>query len=271
MAEPPPRGPRPRCARPFAATSRATTATWRTRESTTCPTRAVAARTGSPDLGARRLSALLPARLLASQGVAIDGIAQAQPPPPGDTGTGAPPSRADLARARRPAAARHRLERLRARPRGRGGWGRHGARQSPLPLGWPRALLPGAADDPRQGRRCGREPVRRAGGTDRIYPQPRLEPHGVDRVPLHAVRGEARARLADHVPVRRPAASDGARRSDRRSPAAGQQRTRTLYSTKYGPVFTSLLGLPLFPWTSASAFSMGDVNGGNFRYLNHFF
>ena len=51
----------------------------------------------------------------------------------------------------------------------------------------------------------------------------------------------------------------------------GQQRTRTLYSTKYGPVFTSLLGLPLFPWTSASAYSMGDVNGGNFRYLNHFF
>jgi hypothetical protein len=51
----------------------------------------------------------------------------------------------------------------------------------------------------------------------------------------------------------------------------GEQRTRTLYSTKYGPVFTSLLGLPLFPWTSASAYSMGDVNGGNFRYLNHFF
>ena len=31
--------------------------------------------------------------------------------------------------------------------------------------------------------------------------QPRLEPHGLDRLPLHAVRGDARARLADDLPV----------------------------------------------------------------------
>ncbi len=49
-----------------------------------------------------------------------------------------------------------------------------------------------------------------------------------------------------------------------------EPRTRTLYSTRYGPVFTSLLGLPLFPWTPAKAFALGDANAGNFRYLNHF-
>ena len=49
-----------------------------------------------------------------------------------------------------------------------------------------------------------------------------------------------------------------------------EPRTRTLYATRYGPVFTSLLGLPLFPWTPAKAFALGDANAGNFRYLNHF-
>jgi acyl-homoserine-lactone acylase len=46
---------------------------------------------------------------------------------------------------------------------------------------------------------------------------------------------------------------------------------RTLYDTEYGPVFTELLGQPLFPWTQGKAFAMGDANAANFRYLNHFF
>jgi acyl-homoserine-lactone acylase len=57
----------------------------------------------------------------------------------------------------------------------------------------------------------------------------------------------------------------------RRPDGSLEPRTRTLYSTRYGPVFTSLLGLPLFPWTPAKAFALGDANAGNFRYLNHFF
>src|SRR3954451_4457697 len=48
-------------------------------------------------------------------------------------------------------------------------------------------------------------------------------------------------------------------------------RSQTLYDTRYGPVFTSLLGLPLFPWTPTTAYAMGDANGDNFRYLNHFY
>ncbi|HEV3002722.1 MAG TPA: penicillin acylase family protein [Solirubrobacteraceae bacterium] len=49
------------------------------------------------------------------------------------------------------------------------------------------------------------------------------------------------------------------------------ERRRTLYDTEYGPIFTELVGLPAFPWTPAVAFAMGDANAGNFRYLNHFF
>ncbi|HKG37169.1 MAG TPA: penicillin acylase family protein [Solirubrobacterales bacterium] len=49
-----------------------------------------------------------------------------------------------------------------------------------------------------------------------------------------------------------------------------EPRTRTLYSTLHGPVMDSLSGIPL-PWTRVTAFTMGDVNAANFRYLNHFF
>jgi acyl-homoserine-lactone acylase len=51
----------------------------------------------------------------------------------------------------------------------------------------------------------------------------------------------------------------------------GQTRSRTLYSTHHGPMVTSLMGLSLFPWTPVSAFTLGDANAPNFRYLNHFF
>ena len=48
-----------------------------------------------------------------------------------------------------------------------------------------------------------------------------------------------------------------------------QPQTRTLYSTRFGPVFNSLVGVPL-PWTTSTAFAMGDVNADNFRVFNHF-
>ncbi|MEA3194942.1 MAG: acyl-homoserine-lactone acylase, partial [Betaproteobacteria bacterium] len=49
------------------------------------------------------------------------------------------------------------------------------------------------------------------------------------------------------------------------------QESRTLYDTRWGPMLTSILGLPIFPWTPVAAFSLGDANAANFRYLNHFF
>ena len=50
-----------------------------------------------------------------------------------------------------------------------------------------------------------------------------------------------------------------------------EERTRTLYTTEYGPILTSIMGTPLFPWTPATAYALGDANATNFRYLNHFF
>ena len=46
---------------------------------------------------------------------------------------------------------------------------------------------------------------------------------------------------------------------------------RTLYSTHQGSVLNGILGLPVFPWTPERAYAMGDANADNFRYLNHFF
>ena len=44
---------------------------------------------------------------------------------------------------------------------------------------------------------------------------------------------------------------------------------RSIYSTEYGPMLTSLVGIPL-PWGGGSGFALADVNATNFRYLNHF-
>lgn len=58
----------------------------------------------------------------------------------------------------------------------------------------------------------------------------------------------------------------------RRPDGTIEPRTRTLYATEHGPVLTSLIGLPLFPWTSAKAFAMFAANHENYgRLVNHFF
>ncbi len=57
--------------------------------------------------------------------------------------------------------------------------------------------------------------------------------------------------------------------TERGSSGALTRVTRTLYSSRFGPMLTSIEGIPL-PWTSSVAWSLGDVNAGNFRFLNHF-
>ncbi len=47
-------------------------------------------------------------------------------------------------------------------------------------------------------------------------------------------------------------------------------QSRTLYSTRFGPMLTSLVGIPL-PWTPTTAFAMRDANADNFRVFNHFY
>lgn len=46
-------------------------------------------------------------------------------------------------------------------------------------------------------------------------------------------------------------------------------QSRTLYSTRWGPMFDNLVGIPL-PWAPTTAFAMGDANADNFRIFNHF-
>ena len=51
-----------------------------------------------------------------------------------------------------------------------------------------------------------------------------------------------------------------------------EPRTRTLYSTKHGPITTSVTGLKVFPWNRGTAYALLDANGENFgRMINTFF
>jgi acyl-homoserine-lactone acylase len=72
--------------------------------------------------------------------------------------------------------------------------------------------------------------------------------------------GAVKQMHADHVTIQ-VKQSDGSLKPE----------SRTLYSSVQGPILDSILGLPIFPWTPERAYAMGDANGHNFRYLNHFF
>jgi len=48
-----------------------------------------------------------------------------------------------------------------------------------------------------------------------------------------------------------------------------QPVSRTLYSSRFGPIFNSIEGVPL-PWTPTTAFALGDANADNFRVFNTF-
>jgi acyl-homoserine-lactone acylase len=86
---------------------------------------------------------------------------------------------------------------------------------------------------------------------------------------LRLVPGSPTTYLVDGQP--KEMTSDEVTVDVRQADGSIQNETRTLWNTEYGPVFTSILGLPLFPWTSTTAYAMGDVNAENLRYLNHFF
>jgi len=47
--------------------------------------------------------------------------------------------------------------------------------------------------------------------------------------------------------------------------------SRTLYTTRYGPVTNEISNQALFGWTNSTAFSMFDANADNARILNHYF
>ncbi len=47
--------------------------------------------------------------------------------------------------------------------------------------------------------------------------------------------------------------------------------SRSLYSSKYGPITQKISGQSLFGWTSSTAYAMFDANADNARLLNHYF
>ena len=47
--------------------------------------------------------------------------------------------------------------------------------------------------------------------------------------------------------------------------------TRTLYSTRYGPITQEISNQSLFGWTNSNAYAMFDANADNARLLNHYF
>ena len=51
-----------------------------------------------------------------------------------------------------------------------------------------------------------------------------------------------------------------------------EQRSHTFYDSELGPVLTSITGLPIFPWTPTSAYVLFDANAAGLgRLVNHFF
>ena len=86
---------------------------------------------------------------------------------------------------------------------------------------------------------------------------------------LQLVPGSPTTYLVDGQP--KQMTSDDVTVDVRQEDGSLTEETRTLWSSEYGPMFNSILGLPLFPWTPTVAYAMGDVNAENMRYLNHFF
>ena len=93
--------------------------------------------------------------------------------------------------------------------------------------------------------------------------RPGLEPHGLDRLPLHARTSSSSS------PARPPPyLVDGQPRQMRaqtvtvqaRKPTSAEPRSRTLYTSTSGRSSPRSLGQPLFPWTPATAYAMGDAN-----------
>lgn len=51
----------------------------------------------------------------------------------------------------------------------------------------------------------------------------------------------------------------------------GQNETRTLYSTKHGPISISIQKTPLFGWSDEYAYALTDANANSLRVVNQFF
>ena len=237
---------------------------------------------GAADHRDRRLPPLLPARPAGQPAASRStGSAGASRPTPALPARGSPasPSSADASEGldERFRLGGARLQRVRPRQRGDRERPRHGARQPALPVARaPSASTsrtsPSPARSTSRARACFGVPIVLIGHTQ----QAGLEPHRLDRAfrftpfQLTLVPGSPTTYLYD---------GEAAQMTRRRGHGQGRRgrrqarRPRRARSTRPSTArcFTSILGLPLFPWTPTTAYAMGDANASNFRYLNHFF
>jgi acyl-homoserine-lactone acylase len=209
--------------------------------------------------------------LLASAGVAIDGIAEAQPP----GGSGASQQRAVDPRSLEPGIVDERLGGLGSNAYGLGRDATasgHGLLFGNPHFPWQGSerfyqshlTIPGKVDV--MGGSLLGVPIALIGTTKglawshTVSTARRFVPYEVQLVPgqptKYVVDGQQRDMRADKVTVR---TKDGT-------------VTRTLWSTEHGPILNGILGLPIFPWTNERAYALYDANADNFgRLLNHFF
>ena len=219
--------------------------------------------------------------LLASQGVAIDGVAGAMPPPGVELPAGAAgPGAADAAvAALAPGEVDERLGGLGSNAYGLGGDATKSGR----------GMVLGNPHFPWEGSERFAQTQLRVPGKLNVSGASLLGVPGVligfteNLAWSHTVSTARRFTIFEHKLV--PGAptsyiSGGQVRKMRESQvtvmAKGDDgtlapRSRTLYSIGDRPVLTSILGLPIFPWTPERAFVIGDANAANFRLLNHFF
>ena len=183
---------------------------------------------GEADHAAGQLPALLPAHAGVEQ---RRGHQRHHRGGPAEGGPGRAPGRRgqhgpDRARARRRVAGtvrQARQQRRRDRVRGHPGSPRPAARQPALPVDRPGALLPGAAHDPRQDQRHRRVALRRPARPHRAQRERGVEPHRVDRVPVHPVPAHARQGPPDRIPAKRQGRGHDPAQGHRDGQAAGRQ------------------------------------------------
>jgi acyl-homoserine-lactone acylase len=214
--------------------------------------------------------------LLASQGVAIDGIGSAQPP----AGAGpAPPTSAEQAEMIGQLGERLPLGGIGSNAYGLGRDATENGRG--MVLGNPhfpwdgserffesQLTIPGVVNV--SGGSLFGVPVINIGHTDHLaWSHTVSTAYRFTPFELRLVPGSPTTYLYDGQP--RQMTTDPVTVTVKNADGSLSTRSRTLYSSHHGPVLTSILGLPLFPWTPTTAWSIGDANAGNFRYLNHFF